>query len=280
MWPRIGILTLVLACASVEAQGQEFSEEVEAATAPTERLTANLPLFKSIAGEYVDELPLPVGLGFAYVHTWDELEISRLDATLGSTAIAVPPDDLSRVNVSTNSFTGTLDVWILPFLDLYVVGGYSQGDANLTVSIPNLLPRLDVEVPYTVWTWGGGGVITGGYEQFVGLVNLTYTVSSVDVVESKVGTLLVAPRAGYRHSFGGIEAVLIAGANYMSISPNLFGNYEFGPLSIGYDLDIREADAWNGSVGVSLDFWKHLNLVVEGGIGTRRSILTSIVGRF
>lgn len=275
-----GVLAVGLSLAPLVAVAQEITDEIEAANAETQSFTANLPLFKSIAGEHVDELPLPVGLNFSYVHTWDELDITRLDASIGSVTIPVPSNDLSRVKVSTSSFTGTIDVWILPFLDLYMLGGHSQGDAEITVSIPNLLPQLDVEVPYDVWTWGGGGVLTGGWEQFVGLVNMTYTISHVDVLESKVGTLLIAPRAGIRHSFGGIDGVLMAGANYMRISQHLFGQYEFGPLAIDYDLDIQEADAWNGAVGVNIDFWKHVSLVVEGGIGTRRSVLAAIVGRF
>ncbi|MDG2303280.1 MAG: hypothetical protein P8R42_01290 [Candidatus Binatia bacterium] len=263
------------------AEAEEITEDIEAAGGTAQRnLTANLPLFKSIAGERQDELPLPVGVNFAYMHTWDKLEITRLDASLGGATIPVPPSDLSDVKVSTDSFTGTIDIWILPFLDLYMVGGYSQGNADITVSIPNLLPRLDVEVPYEVWTWGGGGILTGGWDRYIGLVNLTYTVSSVDVIDSKVGSLLVSPRVGVRAGHDGIEGVLIVGANYMSISQNVFGSYDLGPLAVGYDLDIREADAWNGSIGVNIDFWKHLNLLVEGGIGTRRSVLASLIARF
>lgn len=277
--------TRLLACvlfalAAGPAAAESPTEKTAGQPPESQSLTASLPLFKSLAGDHVDELPLPIGLNFAYVHTWDELEITRLDAKVAGAVIPVPPSSLSRVKVSTDTFTGSIDVWILPFLDLYMLGGYSQGTADVSIHIPKALPRLDVEVPYKVSTWGGGGVITGGWDRFIGLVNLTYTVSNVDVIESKVGTLLVAPRVGVRYGWKGIEGVLIAGANYMSISQNVLGEYDFGSLAIDYDLDIREADEWNGSIGVHVDLWKHLDLIVEGGIGTRSSILASIVGRF
>lgn len=243
-------------------------------------ITAYLPIGRSWAGDREDELPLPIGIMFNYVHQWETLRISRIDVTLnGSPSISVPPENLSDVSATTNAYTGTLDVWLLPFLNVYGVFGYSEGTARITADFPPIFNGT-VDTPYKVTTLGGGGLVTLGYKEMFVVGNLTYTNQDVNVLESDVGVFIAAPRIGWQTAIGPSAVSLWTGANYLYISKHQFGTTEFGPFEVGFDLDIHEVGAWNAALGGRAALGKRFDFVLEGGIGRRKSILASLAMRF
>ena len=248
-------------------------------TAFDKSITTYLPIGRAMAGDREDELPLPIGFTFNYVHQWETLRISRLDVTLdGSGPISVPPGNLSDVSASTNAYTGVLDVWLLPFLNVYGVAGYAEGNARITAAFPPIFDGT-IDTPYDVTILGGGGLLTLGYKEFFAVGNLTYTTQDVSVLESDVGVFLAAPRVGWQTTIGPSAVSLWAGANYLTISKRQFGTTEFGPLQVGFDLDIAEVGAWNGALGARTSVGKRFDLVLEGGLGVRKSVLVSIAMR-
>jgi len=89
------------------------------------RWSSFLPLMREEATKRGIELPLPFGAGLVYYHLSRDIAIS--DVRVGRNG--APPQSASdvaqlaaRANVENVNFK--LDVWLLPFVNLYLITGY------------------------------------------------------------------------------------------------------------------------------------------------------------
>lgn len=268
---------------TVAAIGNDF---LAGAQAFDESIQAVLPIGKAWAGDRADELPLPIGLTFAYNHQWETLRITRLAVNLdGGAPIDVPPGLISDIRASTNTYSLIGDVWILPFWNVFGVVAYSEGTAKLSVHVPGILPNGTFNQKYDVLTLGGGTNLTVGWRDFFLVANGTWTVQDVNVLESRVNAFVAAPRVGWQGTVGPTSLAIWTGANYLHISQHQYGNTDFdipgvGQTKIHYDLDIHEVGAWNAALGGRVSLGKRFDFVLDGGIGTRKSILASVDFRF
>lgn len=266
----------------VQAVGDEF---LSGAQAFDRSIQAALPLGKSLAGDRVDELPLPIGLMFSYNHQWDTLNISRLEVSLdGSGEIPVPSSWISDIHASTNSYSLVLDAWLLPFWNIYGVVGYSEGTAKIDIKITEQL-QGSFEQAYDVVTYGGGTVLTAGWREIFVVANATWTTQEVNLLDSHVNAFLAAPRIGWQTSIGATAVSVWTGANYLHISKHQYGRLDLevpviGAVDITYDLDIHEVGAWNAALGGRASLGKRFDFVVDAGLGVRKSIMTSVAVRF
>ena len=248
-------------------------------------LQAALPLGRALAGDRADELALPVGLTFGYNHQWEKLRIERLDVTLdGSPPIAVPRGAVDDIRVSTSTYALTLDAWLLPFWNVFGVGAYSEGTADVRVNVPPIVSG-SFEQPYEVVTAGGGTTLAGGWRELFAVASANWTTQDVDILESKVHVFIASPRVGWQTSIGPTALSLWTGANYLHLSQHQYGKIAFdipgrGSTDIGFDLDIREVGAWNAALGGRASLGKRFDFVLDGGVGVRKSILAAITFRF
>ena len=267
---------------AAETVGDDF---LGGAQAIDEAIQSTLPFGKAMVGNRIDELPLPVGITFTYEHQWDRLRITRLDITskeLGN--IAVPPSYIEEINASTNTYALMLDAWVLPFWNVYGILAYSDGTAEVDAVVPGVLDYA-IDEPYSAFTYGGGTVVTAGWRDFFVIGNFTWTTQEVNVLESRVNVFLAAPRIGWQSTIGPASVALWAGANYLHMGQHLYGTTSFdipglGNTNLNFDLDIEQVGAWNTALGGRVSLGKRFDLVLEGGIGRRRSILTALAFRF
>jgi hypothetical protein len=255
------------------------------ADAVDQSLQAALPLGRALVGDRADELALPVGLTFGYNHQWQKLRVERLDVTLdGSPPIAVPRGAVDDIRVSTSSYALTLDAWLLPFWNVFGVGAYSEGTADIRVNVPPIVSG-SFEQPYTVVTAGGGTTLAGGWRELFAVASANWTTQDVDILESKVNVFIASPRVGWQTSVGPAALSLWTGANYLHLSQHQYGTIAFdipgrGATDIGFDLDIREVGAWNAALGGRASLGKRFDFVLDGGVGVRKSILAAVTFRF
>jgi hypothetical protein len=117
----------------------------------------------------------------------------------------------------------------------------------------------------------------------VGDVNHTVTFLSFKgetlIAETKPHATVAAPRFGLRGSVTeSISASMWVGAMYQRIQEEVAGSVS--GTSVEFIINQRAASPWNTLVGGQIDFGKHFNVLVEGGIGPRSSILTGATFRF
>lgn len=245
------------------------------------RLQSHLPLFKRLAGKFADRLPLPLGFDFAFVKQWNKQLFTSNQVTFRDRTFNVPSDDFSQLRNDSTSFIGVFDAWILPFLNIYGVAGYTTGELDFSVTLPefgNL--SFDVERKFHGYTAGGGGLVGGAYNNFFGLVDVTYVTSDLNIFTENVETFAVAPRIGYEHVLGRLKGAISVGANYYRQSTLRASTFEFGDETIDIDFRVAEKNPWNGAVALRAVLFHRFDVAVSGGFGSRRALIARAGVRF
>lgn len=102
-----------------------------------------LPLFAKEAREQGYTLPSPYGVSIGAMHVDQDVVIDKI-AFSGLKFLGNPlPDNLIDISAAPGSqdsqvFTVRGDVWVLPFLNLYAVGGKMKGTSATRVTINKL----------------------------------------------------------------------------------------------------------------------------------------------
>jgi len=108
------------------------------------------------------ELPLPIGLSFDYFDTTETMLLRNASVSINGQPI--PSGMLNLESLVTVSFDHSVraDVWLLPFLNLYLAGGTFSGTAkNINASITGMPLPIPPEVPYSGTTRGLGATLAG-----------------------------------------------------------------------------------------------------------------------
>ncbi|MGC4071178.1 MAG: hypothetical protein QM760_01395 [Nibricoccus sp.] len=221
------------------------------------------PLMKDL----VKERPaLPPPYGVAAIYTWVDSDWTITSARVGIDDANVPAEFAanthSDINITTAGLKG--DIWILPFFNMFLVGGKTKADITLNftgvpikfippgIGRPAEVVRGDVIVDFSL---DGdyvtiGGVLAGGYKKFFASVDFSATEINFghkDLVHGDQDvTFSIAPRLGY---VVGLSQVWIGG-RYFDYSSSYGGTI---PLSGGghFSFDVNlESTAWNLSAGM------------------------------
>lgn len=223
-------------------------------------------------------LPVPFGLGLTvYSQTQDyklaslQLGIPGFDAVLGQ---ALPVDN------RTDSYHLKLDYWVLPFLNIYAVGG--RLETTTTVS----LRGVDTGLPFQLnnlriendgWVYGGGVTVAGGWDQWFTTVSVTYTEADLEVTDGSVEAWVLTPKLGYTLPRGAVWV----GAMYQDTEERHAGTYNVPFVGdVPFEVVLGEATEWNGLVGGTAGLTDHLMLILEAGFGARQHTMLSLEYRF
>ncbi len=245
------------------------------------RLQSYLPLFKNLAGKFADRLPLPLGLDFAFVSQWNKQIFTSNQVTFRGNTINIPRQNFSTLHNRSRSYVGVIDAWLLPFLNIYGVAGYTTGELSFDVSLPehgNLSGHVDKKLHG--YTAGGGAVVGGAYNNFFGLVNTTYVTSDLNIFTENVETFAVSPRIGYEHVLGPLKGTFTVGPNYYRQSSLRASTFEFNGEELRLDFKVKEKNPWNTAVGVRAVVFHRFDIALSGAFGSRRALLLRIGGRF
>ncbi|MGR5095355.1 TonB-dependent receptor [Vibrio maritimus] len=264
-----------------------------------------LPLFKKEAEERGYTLPEAVGLSLGYMNVSQGINVNSI-------ALSGLPSIIKNLNIKTEGgyqesevLTLKADVWVLPFLNFYAIGGKLNGYSETTIksasgtldfgifeqdiNIDNINApfRLDLDG----YTYGAGTVIAGGYESFFALVDASYTKTNLTVIDGEIDSIVVSPRIGWdfsRNTDWPLRAWV--GAQYQNIEQTLSGNVKDLPLGSLGDLALLDdarftvnqslANNWNSLVGAQYEFTPNWVLISELGFGQRKSFFITLDARF
>ncbi|USD61492.1 TonB-dependent receptor [Vibrio sp. SCSIO 43140] len=264
-----------------------------------------LPLFKKEAEERGYTLPEAVGLSLGYMNVSQGINVNSI-------ALSGLPSIVKNLNIKTEGgyqesevLTLKADVWVLPFLNFYAIGGKLNGYSETTIkSVSGTLDfgifERDIEIdninaPFRLdldgYTYGAGTVIAGGYESFFALVDASYTKTSLTVIDGEIDSIVVSPRIGWdfsRNTDWPLRAWV--GAQYQNIEQTLSGNVKDLPLGSLSDLPLLDdarftvnqslANNWNSLVGAQYEFTPNWVLISELGFGQRKSFFITLDARF
>ncbi len=223
-------------------------------------------------------LPLPFGLGLTIYSQAQDYKLASL--ALGIPGFDAVVREALPVENRTDSYHLKLDYWVLPFLNLYAIGG--QLETTTTVSLSGVetqlpFPLSNLRIDNDGWVYGGGVTVAGGWHQWFTTVSVTYTEADLEVTDGSVEAWVLTPKLGYTLSRGAIWI----GAMYQDTEERHRGTYNVPFVGdVPFEVVLGEATEWNGLVGGTAGLTDHLVLIIEAGFGARQSTLLSLEYRF
>jgi hypothetical protein len=144
-----------------------LADQVQAQTEEEDHSSFPLPFLGDKARQRGYDLPLPMGLGFNFIFITRPTEISRVQAGVNNQGL----NDVEHLEfealANVRTVMGRFDTWILPFLNVYLLGGYIWNTSQVmtTINLPNAEPTTidtkgDLEGP----VYGVGATAAGGYK--------------------------------------------------------------------------------------------------------------------
>ncbi|MBW7984480.1 hypothetical protein [Enterobacillus tribolii] len=191
-----------------------------------------LPFWGDEARAQGYDLPEPFGINVNYMNIRqnidvDSIRFSGLGLGSGNSFTPLPSElfDISVGHTRERSKTETLklDAWVLPFMNIYGLVGYTKGSSVSKVSVDSdpskfsgnflntiisrvihnmnqsgQLKDLDFTLDFKGVTYGAGTVLAGGYKNWFFLTDINYTQTRFDILDGSIDAFTVSPRVGYK----------------------------------------------------------------------------------
>jgi len=268
-----------------------------------EPITRALPIWGEKVREMGYDLPLPFGAGVNLVYMDQGLDIRNLKIGFGNANQEVNRVSFSNASAKDKAATARLDLWLLPFANIYGIIGHIDGQTELDVNLPGItvdvpgigqVPILDpatlnFDIDYNGTTYGGGITLAGGYKSFFGSLDANYTYTDINLVDGDIKTLTISPRLGVLVDPSKIKGSFAfwIGAMYMDYKQTVTDSVNLNQLDsnlpsmeLDFEIDIKNEEHWNFLVGGQWEITKRWQFTAEGGIGNRRQIVLGSSFRF
>lgn len=242
-------------------------------------------------------LPFPFGAGLQVMFTDQQFEATDLRLVNNVNPITARADTLyQNTTASQYQLTFRPDFWLLSFLNIYGIIGYTNGNTN-----PNLVvPYIVVEIPgsgefvvdttfeihdklsYYGPTYGGGATASAGFNHFFILIDYNYTVTVPNDVYDKIINQTFSPRVGILlgKSDSRFSGAVWLGAMYISNAHNFSGDIKVSEIASDlvpifgetatYKGQINSINKWNFLTGAAWMIGNHHRLVAEVGFIGRK----------
>lgn len=274
-----------------------------------------LPFFSELAEGY--DLPAPYGVGVNHMAIRQGIQIDSISFS-GMKLGSLPVERLIEIwagRTRQKSYTETirLDVWMLPFMNVYGVAGRTKGHSVSDVSIRTPVftggafpsgktQDLNFRLNYKGNTYGTGVTLAGGMNNMFMSLDANYTQTRFDVLDGHINAMTLTPRVGYRFSlpetayFPVGSLSIWVGSMYQDVQQDFRGKLSrlFLPspaLQQWLNRVNKNGDArfeirqhlkhpWNIMTGIRYDVTRHVSLTAEAGFEARKSIFVSGEYRF
>jgi hypothetical protein len=158
-----------------------------------------------------------------------------------------------EVKATMQSATTRIDLWVLPFVDIYGILGLVQAKTNVHIDAPF---QFSSEADFKGYTMGLGTTLAGGYHGIITISDINYTWTHMNKLDDAVKTLMLTPRVGYNFSFKGKPDQSFAvwvGATGFFVNQGTAGSIDLSDLNPAMDKDqaekiIAETEQWYQSL--------------------------------
>ena len=234
------------------------------------------PLMAEEALQRGYELPLPYGAALVLTGLANR-EIEVTDVRLGlegnpGTSIS----DFVHLGSSSDVFNANLklDVFVLPFFNVYALLGYVHNESDTTANITLTTPGPgggDVVFERTIATeldgviGGLGFALAGGYQNFFLVADCSYIRSDLGF-DDDFTAVIATVRAGYQGDLGGLPLQMWFGVGSWDTAATAVGHTDLpGGGRFVFEADQRPHTKWMYDVGTNLEFSKKIQLVADVG---------------
>ncbi|MCF6342344.1 MAG: hypothetical protein L3J31_06015 [Bacteroidales bacterium] len=219
-------------------------------------------------------------------------------------------DSTGKITVTSDSMTQSTtagefklslrpDFWLLPFLNVYGIFGYTEGKVNpdlqissFTMYIEGLPGGIPIDTAFTLTdeltyhgpTVGAGITFAVGFDAFFVIVDYNYSVTYPNDQDGKLVNHALSPKFGVQFSSknGNGRASIWIGGLYLTNNQSFKGTLNVEEISpvlalilgkeAGYSGDIRAKQEWNMLVGAGYFINKHHSFLFEGGFIGRQQL--------
>ena len=268
-----------------------------------EPITRKLPFWGEKVRAMGYNLPLPFGAGANFIYMEQGIDIRNLKVDIGGRNIDIGGVSFSNARARDVAATARLDLWLLPFANVYGIFGYIDGETELDVNLPSLIvdlpiigptpitdpKRIKFNIDYNGTTFGGGVTLAGGYKDFFGSLDVNYTQTNINLVDGEIKTLTVSPRIGVLVDPAALKGSLAlwVGAMYMDYKQTVTDDINLNEfdsrlpsVEIDFEIDVKNEEHWNFLFGGQWEITPRWQVMAEGGIGNRRQVILGAFFRF
>ncbi len=278
-----------------------FSGDAHADTAATPQPHwSGLPIWGVEAEAKGYQIPYPFGIGINGYSARQPVNIHDLQLARNGPPVSVKNFlQINTVDTSQQNVSAKFDVLVFPFLDVYVLGGYTTGTTKGLIQVPEdpilgiIEPQiLQLNAKFSGPTYGAGITLQGGGKvsdwhdlTAMGVIDwnrtqtkLTFENETV-IADTKPVATVFSARVGLHGTVGNANGAAIwVGAMYQDIQQEVAGSVANTDLQ--FIVIQSPQKPWNTLLGGLFEFGKDGYVLLEGGVGARKSILAAGVYRF
>ncbi|MEZ0310084.1 MAG: hypothetical protein ACAH21_19315 [Ramlibacter sp.] len=245
-------------------------------------------------------VPLPFGVGMTAYSARQPVNILDLQlARKGNPPRSVTNFlQIDKVDTSQKNISAKFDLLVFPFLDVYGIGGYTTGTTKGLIQVPAdpvlglVEPRvLQLDAAFSGPTYGGGVTLQGGTKidearNLTAIVvadwNRTRTKLKFEnealLADTRPQATVFSARVGLHGNVGAMTGAVWTGGMHQRIQQTVAGRVANTDLE--FIVNQAPTKPWNTLLGGLLEFGKNGYVLIEGGLGARKSILLAGVYRF
>ena len=236
-----------------------------------------LPFLGHLASDRGIELPLPFGAGLTGYYIERAIAVSELRVGRGGAAPSPVPDFVQLATRSrVTNLNVKLDVWLLPFVNVYAIAGYvwNESETTFDLTLPALAPggasrgrRLTLPTSLEGTVGGLGTTLAGGYGPF--FLALDVNAARADLgFDVRFKAVVASLRVGWNGRLGGRAARAWANATHWDTFATAKGSVEDpddgSPLF--FEVDQGPAHPWTYGLGMQYSARRWLDLAVDAGV--------------
>ncbi|MGR5093702.1 hypothetical protein ACPV5O_11725 [Vibrio maritimus] len=253
------------------------------------------PIWGEQAAQRGYTLPKPYGLSLSYMDISNPVTIDNINLAGGIGDVI--DIDAKQAQFEGSNVTLRGDVWLLPFMNVYGILGYTQAqstadiDSISIIGIPIPVEDAKFTLDMSGITYGVGTTVVGGINNWFALLDLNYTYTDIDAIDGSIKTFVAAPRVGHRWQYdGGRELRVFVGAMYQDVQQHLSGDIKALGLDLGdmnfliddtrFEVSQRSEQKWNALAGFQYSLNRDWDVLAEAGFGQRKSAFVSLGRRF
>lgn len=286
-------------------------------TAPEESHSV-LPFLGDEARKRGYELPEPFGVNINYMNMRQNINVDSINfngLSLGGHSL----DNAFNINVGntrerSKTETLKLDAWLLPFMNVYGLIGYTDGHSVSQIGVgikgprkyryPANLQNLAFQLDFKGTTYGVGTTLVGGVGNWFTAVDANYTQTQFDILDGSIDAFTLSPRVGYRFTTPGVQALhlpsgklnLWVGSMYQNVQQEFRGNLNDLTMPSTalqqmvnlankegkgrFDVKQHLQSPWNVLVGTQYELTRNFNITTEIGFAERNSFFVAGEYRF
>jgi hypothetical protein len=189
------------------------------------------PIYGREAVEAGFDLPLPGGININYYAANQGIDIRTLQLGVNQSemydANFIKFDDMTA---KIASLSGRIDLWVLPFLNVYGIFAYGKTNSTVNVAAPiEFQSSVDLEG----WGYGPGFTMAFGIKKYWTNVDMNWTWTNLDKFEKPVQARIMSFRIGRSFKIFNKKNKIAIWAGAMN---QYFGSVTEGSLTLGEAL--------------------------------------------